>query len=207
MSIYIKKLIENGENVHLDFKQVIQNPNKIAKSIVSFANTSGGTLLVGVRDNGSIAGINSEEEFHMVDMIVNFYIKPTLNFNTKSHLIEGKQILEVIIPEGDNKPYYSKGEDNKWWVYVRVMDKCILASKTTVDFMHSIKKESTVQMGKTELSILNYLKENEKITHKQVCNYFNLGKRRASQLLISLMRVQAIRSHTTEKEEFYTLYQ
>lgn len=50
----IKSLISKGEGVDLDFKQEIQNPRKIAKSMVSFANTQGGILLIGVRDNGSI---------------------------------------------------------------------------------------------------------------------------------------------------------
>lgn len=202
----IKKLIEQGEGVCLDFKQVIQNPYKIAKSMVSFANTKGGILLIGVKDNGKISGVNPEEEYHMIELAANFYSKPIVQFNVESHIIEGKKILQVNIPIGNNQPYYAKGEDEKWWVYVRVNDNCILASKTTVDFMHSLKKETKITMGKIELGILNYLKENNKVTQKELCKLFNLGNRRVGRILVNLMKAQAIRSHTFEKAEFYTLY-
>ena len=51
----IARLIEGGENSTLDFKQTVSNVHKIAKTMCSFANTKGGVLLIGVRDNGSIA--------------------------------------------------------------------------------------------------------------------------------------------------------
>lgn len=54
---YIQQLIAKGEHVHQDFKFAISDARKIAKSLSAFANTEGGRLLVGVKDNGKIAGI------------------------------------------------------------------------------------------------------------------------------------------------------
>ena len=62
---YIQRLISEGEHVHQDFKFEISDARKIAKSISAFANTEGGRLLVGVKDNGKIAGVRSEEEIYM----------------------------------------------------------------------------------------------------------------------------------------------
>jgi predicted HTH transcriptional regulator len=200
----IKQLIEAGEGLKLDFKQLIQNPRKIAKSMVSFANTEGGVLLIGVRDNGSIAGIKSEEEVHMLELAASFHCKPEVTYRIQEISIEGKTILNVYIPKGKDKPYYSRGEDDKWWVYVRVNDKCILASKTTVDFMRSQDKATQLSLGKLEQGILRFIAENEKTTLPEICKQFNLGKRRSSRILVDLMKLQAIRSHTTEKAEFYT---
>ena len=56
---YIHRLISEGEHVHQDFKFEISDARKIAKSISAFANTEGGRLLVGVKDNGKIAGVRS----------------------------------------------------------------------------------------------------------------------------------------------------
>ncbi len=206
MSQKIRKLIEQGEGVNLDFKQIVQNPSKIAKSMVSFANTHGGILLIGVRDNGSIAGIKAEEEFHMIDLAASFYSKPEVKFSVEPHLVEGKTVLLVDIPIGINQPYYAKGEDNKWWVYVRVNDKCILASKTTVDFMHAKNHAAKVTLGKVEQSILSFLRDKERVTQAELCKAFNMGNRRIGRILVDLMRIQAIRSHTFEKTEFYTLF-
>ena len=206
MSQKIRKLIEQGEGVNLDFKQLVQNPSKIAKSMVSFANTHGGILLIGVRDNGTIAGVKTEEEFHMIDLAATFYSKPEIQFTVETHTIEGKSILLVNIPVGEDQPYYAKGEDEKWWVYVRVNDNCILASKTTVDFMHAKKHAAKVTLGKIEQNILSFLRDNERATQSELCKTFNMGNRRMGRILVDLMRIQAIRSHTFEKTEFYTLF-
>ena len=156
----LKQYLIKGEGDMLDYKQEITSAHKIAKTMVSFANHKGGILLVGVRDNRTIAGIRTEDEKYMLDLAASFYCKPEITLEITEHQIGDKVVLECNVPEGDKKPYYAKGEDEKWWVYVRVNDNCILASKTTVDFMHAQKKGGKVTLGKIEQGILNYLKEN-----------------------------------------------
>ena len=58
---YIHQLVAEGEHDHQDFKFEISDARKIARSISAFANTGGGRLLVGVKDNGKIAGVRSDE--------------------------------------------------------------------------------------------------------------------------------------------------
>ena len=62
---YIKNLIQSGEHQQLDFKFEISDSRKIAKTLVAFSNSDGGTLLIGVKDNGNISGVHSDEEFYM----------------------------------------------------------------------------------------------------------------------------------------------
>ena len=62
---HIENLIEQGENQLLDFKFEISDSKKIAKTLVAFANTNGGTLLIGVKDNGEVIGI--EREYKVAD--------------------------------------------------------------------------------------------------------------------------------------------
>lgn len=203
---HISSLIKRGEDVSLDFKQTVNNYTKIAKSIVSFANTKGGTLLVGVRDNGTISGVSPEEDKHVLQHAINFYCKPSPLFSIKEWVVEGKYVLECIIERGDEKPYYSKDSDKKWWVYVRVNDACLLASKTTVDFMHqqNSSKPIRIEYGKVEEGILALLNTTERVTLKQVSKKLNISYRRASRTIVKLMSAGVIRSHTTEKAEFYT---
>ena len=61
---YIHSLIAEGEHQQQDFKFEISDARKIAKSLSAFANTDGGRLLIGVKDNGRIAGVRSEESPH-----------------------------------------------------------------------------------------------------------------------------------------------
>lgn len=70
---YILQLIDEGEHEHQDFKYQISDAKKIARSISAFANNSGGRLLVGVKDNGHIAGVKSDEEIYMIEQAATMY--------------------------------------------------------------------------------------------------------------------------------------
>ena len=203
----IKKYLIDGEGETLDYKQEISSASKIAKTMVSFANHKGGVLLVGVRDNRSIAGIRSEDEKYMLELAASFYCKPEINLELEEHNIGGKIILECTIPEGDLKPYSAKGEDGKWWVHIRNKDKSLLASKIVVDVLkrQASNKGTFIKYGKNEEALLKYLEDNERITLQQFRKMVNISKWRASKILVNLISAGVIINHTYEKPEFYTL--
>jgi predicted HTH transcriptional regulator len=203
----IKRYLINGEGDMLDYKQEISSAHKIAKTMVSFANHKGGTLLVGVRDNRSIAGIRTEDEKYMLDLAASFYCKPEIILEILEHNIGGKIVLECIVPEGEIKPYSSKGEDGKWWVYVRNKDKSLLASKVVVDVLRrqASSDGTLIEYGKNEEMLLKYLEENERITLNEFKKKVNISRWRASKILVNLISAGVIRNHTHEKTEFYTL--
>lgn len=207
MNKHIQDLLLKGEDETLDFKQTISDAGKIAKTMASFANRSGGILLIGVRDNKTIAGVQSEDEKYMIGLAAAFYAKPEIQFEMREWMIEGKTILECIIPEGKQKPYYAKGEDGKYWAYIRVKDKSLLASKIVLDVLkkQSSDEDNLITFTSKEKALLDYLKENERITLNEYRQMLNISRRRASQILVSLITAGIIRAHTTEKTEFYTL--
>lgn len=203
----IYQMILAGESEVLDFKQAVNDPGKIAKALVAFANRKGGRLLVGVRDNKSIAGVRSEDEIYMLDLAASFYCKPEVPIEIEEWDIEGKTVLEVIIPEGKEKPYAAKDESGKFWVYIRVKDQSLLASKVVVDVLkkESQGEDNLIEYGPKEKGLLDLLANNGRITLNEFAKKMNISRRRASRILVSLIRAGVIRSHNTEKTEFYTL--
>lgn len=125
---YIHARIAEGEHQQQDFKFEISDARKIAKSLSAFSNTDGGRLLVGVKDNGKIAGVRSEEEIYMIEAAAKLYCKPQIDCEMHVHTVEGRTVLEVIVPPGEQKPYCAKDHDNRWWAYIRVRDENILAT-------------------------------------------------------------------------------
>ena len=119
---YLKSLIAQGEHQELDFKFEISDARKIARTLSAFSNTSGGRLLVGVKDNGRIRGIRSDEEYYMVESAASLYCKPEVQFETRNHSIEGKSVLEIYIPPVDYKPVYALDEEKRWMAYIRVAE-------------------------------------------------------------------------------------
>lgn len=73
---YIAGLVALGEHEGQDFKLTVNDARKIARTVSAFANNSGGHLLIGVKDNGAIAGIRSEEDIFVVEQAAQCYCEP-----------------------------------------------------------------------------------------------------------------------------------
>jgi predicted HTH transcriptional regulator len=203
----IKKLIFEGEGVTLDFKKTITSCEKIARTMVSFANNKGGRLLVGVADDGTIKGVKSEdEERYMLTRAAHLFSRPALEPSFEEIYIDDKTVLVVNVPASTLKPHYALAEDGKWWVYVRVKDKSVLASKIVVDVLKNSANDNGVliEYSSKERSLLEYLEKMDRITVKEYCDLIKVGRRAAQRILVSLILSGVIRVHTTEKEEYYT---
>lgn len=203
----IKKLIFEGEGVTLDFKKTITSCEKIARTMAAFANNKGGRLLIGVADDGTITGVKSEdEERYMITRAARLFIKPAIEPRFEEYYVDDKLVLIVDIPEGDIKPHYALAEDGKWWVYVRVKDKSVLASKIVVDVLaHSADKEGVlIEYSAKEKALLEYLEKMQRISIDEYCKLQNLSRRNAQRIIVNMVLSGVIRIHTTEKEEYYT---
>ncbi len=129
---YIHALIAEGEHQQQDFKFEISDARKIAKTLSAFANTDGGKLLIGVKDNGKIAGVRSDEEQYMIEAAAELYCSPEVNYIMQTYLVEGRSVLVVQIEESDRKPVYAKDETGKYLAYLRIKDENILATPILV---------------------------------------------------------------------------
>lgn len=207
MHSHIKRLIAGGENQQLDFKFEVADARKIARSLAAFANTEGGRLLIGVKDNGKIAGIRSEEEFYMVEAAAHLYCKPAVYFETVEWEIEKKKILEIIIPKSEKKPHYAPQKDDKYLIYIRVNDQNLLANSVLLKVWRREKqiKGTRLRFTDNERLLLNYLRDNARITLSKFIKEAKISKRKAETILVNLILLDIIEIHFTDKGAFYTL--
>lgn len=125
---FIHRLIEEGEHEHQDFKYKISDARKIARSISAFANNDGGQLLVGVKDNGVIAGIRSEEDLHVIEAAAEVFCRPRIEIEMQAYQCEGGLVvLRALIPRSRRRPVEVREEDGQWRSYYRVADENIVA--------------------------------------------------------------------------------
>ena len=86
----------------------------LCKEVIAFANTKGGTLYIGVEDNGTVVGVDHADRVTLqINNMVRDSIKPdvTMFVHYETHMVEGKQIIAVTVQKGTDRPYYlgSKG--------------------------------------------------------------------------------------------------
>ncbi len=204
---HIKKLIEQGEHQTLDFKFEISDSKKIARSISAFANTDGGILLIGVKDNGKIAGVRSEEEVYMAEAAAQMYCRPQMNLKINQWVEEGKTVLEIIIPKITGDICYAQDYDGKWLAYVRVDDKNFVASPVHLRVMKRRLKEYPTYITYTEKEklLLDYLTENPHISMRDFCRLAGIKKNNAETILVNLIMLDIIEILYTEQAVLYRL--
>ncbi len=203
----IKKQILGGEGVNLDFKKTITNLEKIARTLVAFSNNRGGRLFIGVADDGQIKGVkNEEEEKYMITQAAHFFCRPQVEPEFSEVLVDEKLVLVVDIPESDTKPHYALGDDNRWWVYVRLKDKSVLASKIVVDVLRRETRGDNVllEYSEREKALLEYLSVHGKIDLPEFCKLIKTPRRTASRILVNLVLMGVLKIITSDKTEYYT---
>lgn len=207
MDKYLKKLIEEGENQKLDFKYCVSDSRKIARTLAAFANSDGGRLLIGVRDNGSIAGIKSDEEYYMVDTAAQLFCRPGITFTVKQHITGGKTILEVEVIRGNSRPYQAKDENGKWISYFRHHDQNLVANRVLLQVWRKKEKGSGVliKFGRAENSLLDYLRKNESISLSRFRKIARISSYRAEMILANLIIFKVLIMNASEKGFSYEL--
>jgi predicted HTH transcriptional regulator len=204
---YIKNLIELGENQQLDFKFEISDAKKIARTISAFANTEGGKLLVGVKDNGVISGIRTDEEDYMIESAAHLFCKPLVKYQTKKWNIEGKWVLEVTILQAKKKPVYAKAENGRWMAYLRMNDQNILANVVMLNVWKSINQARGVYIryGNKEKKILKVLKDNEFLTSKEMVELSGIKKYILEKILVKMIVIGVVDITFSEHQARYNL--
>ena len=95
------------ESEHLEFKR--EYTETIRNSVIAFANGTGGTILIGVDDDGSVRGLDDVDGTgRRIADSIRHAIKPDVTMFVRIEPVEreGKRVLEVKVERGSARPYY-----------------------------------------------------------------------------------------------------
>lgn len=207
-------LISGGETLHTEFKQKFSEFEKIAKEFIAFANTKGGKVIFGVRDNGKICGVHSEKEIQeLTEKTVNEYIEPLIDYKIEFYEYNDREVVVVNIPESKYKPhriqdYKSELDIGGALVYIRVKDKSVPASKEMIRILKAQMEQKPLykyEVRKEEKRVFEFLENQETINVKELSEFANISKRRSSRTLVKMVRAGLLIIHTKDNgEEFFT---
>ena len=157
----ISERIKKGENRTLEFKREVSDSlHNILKTIVSFANDAGGDILIGIDNNCNVVGIEEDTLFleERISNSVHDNISPIHSIYYKVVNIEDKQIFNVKIFPGVQKPYYLQREGLENGVYIRIGST---NKKADASIISELRRQN-----------LN-LSYDEKVYHQQSCKYLS----------------------------------
>jgi ATP-dependent DNA helicase RecG len=132
----VLEMIASGEDSGVEFKRDDVTNHDLAKELVAFLNLDGGTILLGVEDDGTISGTTRERLEEWVSELCRVKITPpVIPFLSWAKEIEpGKDVLAVRVPLGPDKPYARVHNDRRTY-YVRVGSTCREASREELERM------------------------------------------------------------------------
>jgi predicted HTH transcriptional regulator len=209
MASTIKELIRNGEDSKVEFKKTLSQLEKIAKTLVSFANSKGGTILIGIQDDKQVVGVSDpEEELYMLDKAATFYARPEVKYSITEEDVYGKKVLLVEVQESGKKPHRSLSSNGEWHLYVRSGNQCLIATPLVARSLEMEKegrdKVLEVKSTNNEMALFRFLDEKRKITLKEYAKLINVSKRRAYRILMELTLSGKLYMHDFEHTIFYT---
>ncbi len=188
MGQLLRKIAE-GEHQHQDFKHQISDSRKIARTLSAFANTEGGRLLIGVKDNGRIAGVRGLEEVHMVQGAADLYCTPAVHVEFHFHEEEGKQVVEALVQPSAARPHFVKETDGTSVAYFRLKDENFPANNVLIKFWQQHSKEpATIAFKEREKKLLQLLRDMPYITLKRYAQTARVKIGEAENLLATFIR-------------------
>ena len=203
----LHRLIAEGEHQQQDFKYEISDARKIARTLSAFANTDGGRLLIGVKDNGKIAGVRSDEEIYMVEAAASLYCIPPVECRMSIHREEGHNVVIAEVDAVERPPVCARLDDGKLCAFVRIADENIVATPVQM----ALWREATDDVGTLlpftprEQALLQMLTEaSEPLTLNRFTRLGRLPRHRAVRLLAQFIRFGLIEQRFVAHTFVYT---
>jgi ATP-dependent DNA helicase RecG len=117
----LESFLSQEEGKLLEFKENADSPNRIVQTIIAFANTAGGTIIIGVKDKTKEAiGVEDvlKEEERVANMVADS-IMPMIAPNFQFHTWRNRDFLIISVGYSP-APYYLKSKGIENGVYIRL---------------------------------------------------------------------------------------
>lgn len=197
---YLFSLIREGEHQQQDFKYRITDASKLAKSVSAFANTDGGRLLIGIRDDGNISGVRSEEEIFMMHQAAYKFCNPEASIRFDTYHIDGRTIVIATVPPSVRRPICALDEEGNRRAYIRIADENIVASPVHLAIWRELQKPQGIMLTYDDdiRHLLDIMKGRH--TLNQIVSLSRLPRYKVIGLLARLIRFNTIRwEYDTQK--------
>ena len=203
---YIQSLINEGEHQQQDFKYRVADACTLARSVSAFANTDGGRLLIGVRDDGHLSGVRSEEEIYMMHQAAYRYCRPEASIKFDTYHVGGRSIVIATVPPSDRRPVCAINEEGKALAYIRIADENIVASPVHLAVWREAQSDSGAMLTYTDsVKKLLSIFHDQHLTLNQLVRRSGIARRAVISLLARLVRFRVVQWQYVDQQFLFYL--
>lgn len=194
----LQDAVAKGEGLHTEFKRKLPEWEKLMREIVAFANTQGGTVFIGVDDDGTISGTRDPREIEeALDMFIQEYTQPVPFYRLETIPLSAKRaVVAIHVPESDSKPHRAleKPHTLPGQVLIRIADSSARASKEMIELLkfEGRQRDLKVELGDKERLLMQYLDKHSTITVTTFAEIARITRQAASRTLIHLAKASLL---------------
>jgi ATP-dependent DNA helicase RecG len=163
-------IMKMHESETIELKE-IYTPD-LKKGVVAFANTNGGTIYIGIQNNGKITGLdNADFVMQQISNALRDSIRPDVSMFTDIELVqkEDKNIIKLTINQGTKKPYYLLDKGLKpSGVYVRSGTTSVPASEDAIRMMIKLTDGDSFENNRSLIQELTFTSLNKEMMLRQL---------------------------------------
>ena len=203
---FLQSLIREGEHQQQDFKYRVSDALKLAKSVSAFANTDGGRLLIGVRDDGNMSGVRDEEEIYMMHQAAYRYCRPEASIKFDTYHVDGRTIVIATVPPSERRPICVVSDNEKPRAYIRIADENIVASPVHLTIWRESQNPQGSMLTYTDSvrKILDVLQD-QRLSLNLIVKRSHIPRPKVISLLARLIRFNVVHWEYSDQQFWFSL--
>ena len=202
----INEILSKGKGDRLEFITQIGDWHEIARILVAFANSDGGKLLIGVKDNGKIVGVSPAEMIETINEISNSYCKSPVEFLSKTWEVKHHLVLEIDVPKSKDK-HRALDKEKSWRFFIRSGNQIFPGNKI-LETVWNLEKFGSKELELGEVAgkdILKIVEELQPVTLSQIYKTSEKMRSDVDKSLSMLVFKKQVIMKTTGNGTFYSL--
>lgn len=206
----LRRAVSGGEGLRVEFKRKLPEWEKLIREVVAFANTQGGTVFIGVDDNGEIFGVKDPREIEeAIDIKLDQYAWPPVPVRIETVPITRKRSVVCIhVRKSDQKPHRALTQpgEKRGLALIRIEDESCTASLEVFELLkyEGRERNTRVEFGDKEKVLMEYLEKNSYITLRIFKEIAKLPKQIASRTLVHLVKANVLKIQPrVDEDRFY----
>lgn len=192
MTNALEAFIHEGEGQQSEFLLNTEHIHEIADRLCAFANTEGGSLLVGIKKNGKIVGTEPSESYSTLTDIIENLCKPAFPFEINVHQFTYKFVVEVIVPVS-NEIHSSRDKDGNWNTFIRTDTSVLKINSVLKKHLEIVKNKIPAETEiSAEMNDLLTLFETNKLSLTKLIKLTKIKREKLDYLLAQLIYSEKI---------------